>query len=249
VSLLVSIHDVTPALGAAVARLWSICAERDLLPALLVVPNWHGQCQLHLHPAFVGWLRERASQGAEIVLHGERHDEVGLPRRPADHWRAWGRTAREGEFLTLSEPQAYERIVRARRYLQDLGLEPVGFVPPAWLAREEGYRAVARAGLGFSEDDRWVRLFPAGQRIPAPVVRWSARSPARAWGSVAVAGGRWLLQRRSPVARVALHPQDLGHAATARAVPRTLDRWLSLHQPISYSELRRATGPATQASS
>jgi uncharacterized protein len=247
-SLLVSIHDVTPALEPPVRRLWTICAERGLRPALLVVPNWHGQCQLHLYPAFVGWLKQCAAQGAEIVLHGERHDEVGLPRRPTDHWRALGKTAREGEFLTLSEPQAYERIARAQRYLQELGLPPVGFVPPAWLAREEGYRAVARAGLEFSEDDRRVRLFPAGQRIAAPVVRWSARSPVRAWGSVAVARGRWLLQRSAPVARLALHPQDLDHPATARALPRALDRWLSLHRPISYAELRRSAIPSARAS-
>jgi uncharacterized protein len=246
--LLIAIHDVTPAMEPAVAQLWSICAERGLRPALLVVPNWHGQSQLHLHPGFVTWLRECASRGVELVLHGERHDEAGLPRRPSDHWRAWGRTAGEGEFLTLSEAQAYERIARARRYLRELGLETVGFVPPAWLAREDCYRAAARAGLEFSEDDRWVRLLPSGQRVHAPVVRWSARSPVRAWGSVAVARGRWLLQRRAPVARVALHPQDLGHPATARALPHTLDRWLSHHQPISYAELRQSTTPKARVS-
>jgi predicted deacetylase len=247
VTLLVSIHDVTPALAPAVVRLWSLCADRKLLPALLVVPNWHGDCQLHQHPEFIGWLRDRAAEGAEIVLHGERHDEVGLPRRAADYWRAWGRTAGEGEFLTLTEAQAYERIERGRRYLRHLGLDPVGFVPPAWLAREEGFLAVARAGLSFSEDQRWVRLFPTGDRVPAPVVRWSARSTARAWGSVAVAGGRWLLQRHAPVARLALHPQDLNHPATVRALPRALDKWLSLHQPISYSELRRTTEHQSRA--
>lgn len=246
-SLLISLHDVTPAFAPAVDRLWSLCAERRLRPALLVVPNWHGQWQLHLHPAFVGWLRDCASQGAEIILHGERHDEVGLPRRPGDRWRAWGRTAGEGEFLTLSEPQAYERIARGRRYLQDLGLNPRGFVPPAWLAREDGFRAVPRAGLEFSEDDRCIRLFPSAQRVHAPVVRWSSRSPVRAWGSVAVAGGRWLLQRRSAVARLALHPQDLDHHATARALPRALDQWLSLHRPISYAELRRSRTPTARA--
>jgi predicted deacetylase len=226
VSLLVSIHDVTPALADGVARLWEICSARGVRPALLVVPDWHGRWPLETHPAFVAWL------------HGERHDEVGLPRSLGDTLRAWGRTAREGEFLTLDEPAARERIARGRARLEALGLDPVGFVPPAWLAREAGHRAVGDTGLGFSEDARAILLFPSGRRLPSPVVRWSARSPVRAWGSVAVARARWTLQGGARLPRIALHPQDLGHPATAAALGPTLDRWLARHRPIPYTALR-----------
>jgi predicted deacetylase len=238
VSLLVSIHDVTPALAEGVERLWALCAARGVRPALLVVPDWHGVWPLESHPAFVAWLRARAADGAEIVLHGERHDEVGLPRGLGDELRAWGRTAREGEFLTLHEPAARERIARGGARLRALGLEPVGFVPPAWLARDEGHRAAGASGLGFSEDDGAIRLFPSGRRVAAPVVRWSARGPVRAWGSVAVARARWALQGGAPLARIALHPQDLAHRATAASLGPTLDRWLTRHRPIPYTALR-----------
>ncbi|MGH2754062.1 MAG: MBL fold metallo-hydrolase, partial [Actinomycetota bacterium] len=77
---------------------------------------------------------------------------------------------------------------RGRGSLRGLGLEPAGFVPPAWLAREDGHGAVRDAGLGFSEDERSIRLFPAGRRVASPAVRWSARTPVRAWGSVAAGG-------------------------------------------------------------
>jgi predicted deacetylase len=237
VSLLISIHDVTPALTEGVRRLWDLCAGRGLRPALLVVPDWHGQWPLEAHPDFVDWLRARAGEGAEIVLHGERHDEVGSARGLGDELRAWGRTAREGEFLTLGEAEAGARIRRGLARLRALGLEPVGFVPPAWLARPAGHRAAAGSGLGFSEDDRAIHLFPSGRRVAAPVVRWSARGPVRAWGSVAVARARWLLQGRAPLARIALHPQDLGHPATAASLGPTLDRWLARHRPIPYSAL------------
>ncbi|HUQ14634.1 MAG TPA: DUF2334 domain-containing protein [Gemmatimonadales bacterium] len=217
-SLLVSIHDVTPALEDGVRRLWDMCAERGLSPALLVVPDWQGEWPLERHPGFVKWLRERASGGAEIVLHGEQHSR--------------------GEFQALNRSAARERIDRGLGSLRALGLEPAGFVPPAWLAREEGHAAVRDAGLGFSEDDRSVRLFPAGRRVPSPAVRWSARTPVWAWGSVAVARGRWLVQRSARYPRVAFHPQDYAHPRTARDLPTTLDRWLSLHSPISYAALR-----------
>jgi predicted deacetylase len=238
VSLLVSIHDVTPALADGVRRLWVLCADRGIRPALLVVPDWHGHWPLEAHPAFVSWLRDRAAEGAEIVLHGERHDEVGLPRGLTDELRAWGRTAREGEFLTLDESAAGARIRRGLERLRGLGLEPVGFVPPAWLARDEGHRAAGVSGLGFSEDDRAIHLYPSGRRVPAPVVRWSARGAVRAWGSVAVARARWTLQSGAPVARIALHPQDLGHPATAQSLGPTLDRWLARHPAIAYTALR-----------
>jgi uncharacterized protein len=237
VILLVSIHDVSPARATAVARLWSICAERGVTPALLVVPNWHGEWPLESHPGFVEWVRARAADGAEIALHGERHDEVGLPRGFRDRWRAWGKTAGEAEFLTLDAGAARDRVFRGLERLRNLGFEPTGFVPPAWLAREVAYQAAAAAGLGFSEDDRSVRLLRLGLRIPSPVLRWSARSATRAWGSVAVARARSLLQRRARVPRIALHPGDLDHPATAQSLTRALDRCLTWHRPGRYAEL------------
>lgn len=236
-SLLVSIHDVSPAQADAVARLWTICADRQVTPALLVVPNWHGQWPLESHPGFVEWVRDRAAGGAEIVLHGDRHDEIGLPRSVGDRLRAWGKTAGEAEFMTLDLSAARERVDRGLARLRKLGLEPTGFVPPAWLAREAAYQAAALAGLGFSEDDHSVRLLASGCRLRSPVVRWSARTSARAWGSVAVARARSLLQRGVRVPRIALHPRDLDHPATARSLTRTLDDWLTSHRPGRYAEL------------
>jgi predicted deacetylase len=237
VSLVVSIHDVTPAYAPEVARLWSVCAARQVTPALLVVPNWHGRWPLHEHPEFVRWLRARVLDGADIVLHGERHDEAGLRRGLSDVLRAWGRTAAEGEFLTLDEMGALERIQRGVRVLRDFGLEPIGFVPPAWLARDGCDRAVCAAGLQFTEDERAIRLLPSGQRIESPVVRWSARSRARAVASVAVAAGRWRLQRRARLMRVALHPLDLSHPATANSLVHSLDRWVSSRRTTTYGVL------------
>ncbi|HEY7635252.1 MAG TPA: polysaccharide deacetylase family protein [Gemmatimonadales bacterium] len=241
-TLVVSIHDVTPAHAPDIAQLWHLCTARRVVPALLVVPNWHGCWPLHEHPEFVTWLLARAGEGAEIVLHGERHDEVGLRRGLRDALRAFGRTAAEGEFLTLDETGAKERIERGLKVLRDLGLQPIGFVPPAWLAREGCQRAVRSSGLRFTEDEHAVQLFPSGRRLRSPVVRWSGRSSPRAMASVAVAAGRWRLQRRAALVRVALHPQDLQHPATARSVVRSLDRWLSLRRTMSYGVLSASAG-------
>lgn len=236
-TLLLSIHDVTPALEAEVRALHALCARIGAEPALLVVPDWHGQWPLERHPGFVDWVAARAAAGAEIVLHGLRHDEVGLPRGWGDAVRAWGRTAREGEFLTLGAEAARERIARGRDRLHALGLLPIGFIPPAWLCREATHHAVGALGLRFSEDERGIRVHPSGRRLRAPALRWSARTATRARGSALVAEARWRLQRRTPVVRLALHPGDLRHRAVIRSIERALERWPADHPIVRYAEL------------
>jgi predicted deacetylase len=235
--LLVSIHDVSPAQAVGVAHLWELCRARGITPALLVVPNWHGNWPLERHPDFVDWVRERVLDGAEVALHGERHDEVGLPRGTRDRWVAWGKTAGEGEFLTLDASAANERLARGLALFHRLGLRPTGFVPPAWLARESTFRAAAAAGLAFSEDDHSIRLLQSGRQVASPVVRWSGRTALRAYASAGVARVRTAVQRRARYARIALHPGDLDHPATVRSLVQTLNRWVQENSPASYGDL------------
>lgn len=236
-TLLVTLHDVTPALADECRQLIALCRQRGIVPGLLVVPNWHGEAPLAEHLPFVAWLRTLQAAGAEIFLHGERHDEVGLRRSWRDELRALGRTAREGEFLTLRHAEARARIHRGLELFARLGLHPIGFVPPAWLARDEGFRAAADEGLAVSEDEVAIRLLAVNRRIPSPVVRWSARTSFRAHGSVIVARLRARLQADAPVVRVALHPADLRHPACAASIARELDWWIARRRPAGYATL------------
>jgi predicted deacetylase len=235
--VLVTIHDVAPPLMPKVERLWEICARRGVKPGLLVVPEWHGEWHIEKDQRCIDWVRARAEEGAELFLHGERHDEVGSPRGIADQVRAFGRTNREGEFLTLGLEQARARIDRGLARLRALAMNPIGFVPPAWLARPDTHSAVREAGLSVSEDDRTVYAFRVGRVIESPVVRWSSRGTLRAYGSLLQAQLRWMLQRGNGVVRIALHPADLDHPATAASVERTLDRWVSAFGSSNYSSL------------
>ena len=235
--LVVSIHDVTPALDAPVRALWQLCRNNGVTPALLVVPDWHGAWPIEHHPFFMDWLRARAHDGAEIVLHGERHDEVGLPRSLRDTMRAIGRTAREGEFLTLGRHHARERIRRGIARLADQQLTAVGFIPPAWLARASTHDVVREVGLSFSEDAGAIHLHRRHRQLPAPALRWSGRTMVRAWGSRAVASGRWRLWQRAPLLRLALHPQDLAHPVTAASLKHELERWVRARTVVSYAQL------------
>lgn len=248
--LLVSIHDVTPALDDGVRHLWALCRAAALTPALLVVPDWHGAWPIEKHAAFMSWVRARVDDGAEIVLHGERHDESGSPRTWRDTLRAVGRTAHEGEFLTLDADAARARIERGLQRLADHGLSAAGFIPPAWLARESTHTVVRELGLGFSEDAGSVRVNPpqgertrqAPRRLAAPALRWSGRTTMRAWGSVAMAEVRWRRLQHAPLLRLALHPQDLQHAVTARSVAQDIARWGHARPAIRYDALHGVAG-------
>ncbi len=233
--LLITIHDVTPANSARVEALWRMCESRGVVPGLLVVPDWHGEVAMESDAAWCVWVRARAAAGSEIFLHGERHDEVGLPRTLSDEMRAFGKTNKEGEFLTLDYAAARARIDRGIARLRAMGLEPVGFVPPAWLARPATHVAVHDAGLSVSEDDGAV--YVRGRALPSPVVRWSGRGAVRAYGSVLFERLRWWFQRGEAVMRIALHPGDLAHPATAASLERGLDAWLSARGQTFYRAL------------
>ena len=154
-TLLVSIHDVAPPHEQAVRTLWAMCRDCGVSPALLVVPDWHGEAPLERHPGFVEWIRGAVAQGAEVALHGERHDEFGRSRSLHDALRAAGRTDGEGECLAMSADELHALVVRGVARLRALDLEPSGFVPPAWLMRpgattprNPGYRSFADGRTG-----------------------------------------------------------------------------------------------------
>ncbi|PYO80574.1 MAG: hypothetical protein DMD67_00200 [Gemmatimonadetes bacterium] len=237
--LLVAVHDVTPAHARRLEVLYHLLDELGVRRyALLVVPNWHGSWPLVEYPDFVAQLRERAANGAEILLHGWRHDEVGLPRSLAHRLRTFGRTDREGEFASLTPVEAAARIARGLAALRGAGLEPLGFVPPAWLAGPTLPRVVREEGLTFTEDAHAVvALNGQGQRIAAPATCWSTRRSWRAAGSVVVASLRLRLERARPLVRVALHPPDADVPAVLASCRRTLVALLERRRLTTYREL------------
>jgi predicted deacetylase len=236
--LLVSVHDVTPAHERSLEVLYRLLAEVGVRRyALLVVPNWHGAWPLAEFAAFTAGLRERVAAGAEIVLHGMRHDEVGQRRTLAHRARTFGRTDREGEFASLGASEAAARIDRGVAVLRAAGLEPLGFVPPAWLAGPELDPVVRDAGLGFTEDTQGVTALAHGQRIRAPATCWSTRRAWRRTGSVVVAALRLRLEHTRPLVRVAFHPPDALWPGTLTSCRRTLEALVERRAVITYREL------------
>jgi predicted deacetylase len=230
--LLVALHDVTPVHEPRIAKAFALLEEFGVSEvALFVVPRWHGTADLPDHPDFVARLRARQEAGAEVFLHGLRHDEAESERTPMQHLRAFGRTDREAEFLSLTPAEADRRIGEGLAMFEELGLDPVGFVPPAWF-HGAGLDTVLH-GRGFSvSEDAWSVIRVAdGQRIRAPAVQWSARARYRAIASVTIAAIRLPLEQPRSLLRLAIHPPDL-------EVPMVTD---SLRRALEYLLARRTT--------
>ncbi len=249
-SLLVSLHDVTPAHAGAIERVYALLKEFGVARyALFVVPNWHGAWPLREHPDFVTRVRERAGRGCEIMLHGLRHDEVGARRSMGEDLRALGRTAREAEFLALDEAAAGERVRQGLASLREAGLQPAGFVPPAWLYRP-GLRTVLRSqGVAVMEDAWWVYHLASGRRVRAPCVQWSTRKAYRAAAGVVINAVRVPLERGRRLLRLAIHPPDVDHPAVGRSLRRTLERLLATRTPVTYAAVVGALAPSPVPSS
>ena len=139
--------------------------------------------------------------------------------------------------MSLDRGEARRRIQRGLAVFRRAGIAPVGFVAPAWLWQDHTRSVAGSLGLPISEDEHAIYLHQRGTRLDSPVIRWSARTTARAATSAIVARAMTWLHQKHWLVRIALHPTDLWRAATADSAMETIDWWRARRHPWSYSAL------------
>jgi predicted deacetylase len=235
----VALHDVEPATfeRCALIRDWLDDHGVDRV-TLLVIPARDLHPVGERSPEMTSWLAERRRAGDSIAQHGFQHERTrrcgalpgSLLTTPA---------RRTGEFVGLDKAETQRAVNAGWRLLKLAGIEPDGFVAPAYVYTPE-LRGVLPSRFRW-----WAGLLgvhsraqPAGEpraRLLSPV--WSmggegalqrALSPAliRAGGMF---GGRTL--------RVDLHPADLQHPRQMLALDHVLDRAGRRRKAITYDEL------------
>jgi predicted deacetylase len=228
----VTLHDVSPVFAEAVEAALGLCARFGAKPALLVVPNYHGNCPLAAHPNFAARLRELADSGHEIYLHGLVHQARTGPRdaardgRPGPLRRLFAQrivSAGEAEFSDLGRAEAAERLDEGIRMLARAGLTPEGFVPPAWSMPSWVRKLLAERGFRHTEDHLRVYDPVLGTSRPTVLINWATRSRARLWSTVAFGRLAWRVAPRMPL-RIAVHPHDLGHPRVRHEIALLLGR-------------------------
>lgn len=237
---LLAVHDVTPAHRASLERIYRLLQELRLTRyALLVVPDWHGQWPLDRHAAFVDDLLQRQAAGAEIFLHGYRHDEAGFRRTWRQRLDVAGRTAASAEFYVAPPEEGARRLDQGLGLFSRLGLQPVGFIPPAWLHGPGLADQLRQRNLAITEGFWVVVNVLSGRRVFAPALSWST---ARLWRShltARIAALRGGVEWAQGAVRVAIHPPDIEVPVVARSLGGTLAYLNARRVAITY---RQAAG-------
>ncbi|WP_433885218.1 DUF2334 domain-containing protein [Pseudomonas vranovensis] len=226
-SLLLVLHDVAP-------ETWpdyqpfveAIDALGNIPMTWLVVPDFHKRNALEQAPGFRLMLDRRLQRGDEMALHGYFHaDDSPPPRSPRDYFMrriyTW-----EGEFYSLDQAQAQQRLEAGIDLFRRYDWPLAGFVAPAWLMSDGTRQALRQLPLRYTSDPQHIFQLPDFSPIAAPGLVWSARSRWRRGLSKVLCDVREARLRQAPVIRLGLHPVDMRHGFSRRYWLQTVQRLL-----------------------
>ncbi|WP_168220978.1 DUF2334 domain-containing protein [Actinomadura sp. WMMA1423] len=231
----VSVHDVAPSTADATARWIADLDARGVPATLLLIPGaFAGGPALPDDPELVGFLHGAADRGHELALHGYLHEGVpGGPRWRRGVNQALARGA--GEFWTLTEQQAHQRLRAGLEALAGAGIGVAGFTPPGWLASGGTRRALAALGFAYWTSHLAVHCLPGGpvRRMPALSHR-PGGTGERAGARLMIDAARAFSRLRTPF-RIALHPSDLARPGLRGAALTAVDAALAAGgRPMTY---------------
>ncbi|HEX4483619.1 MAG TPA: DUF2334 domain-containing protein [Solirubrobacteraceae bacterium] len=239
--LAVALHDIEPATfeRCALIRDWLDDHGVDRV-TLLVIPARDLHPLGERSPEMTSWLGERRRAGDSIAQHGFQHERSrrsGLSPQTL----LCSPTRRAGEFVGLGVEETRRAVNAGWRLLKLAGIEPDGFVAPAY-AYTPALRSVLPrrfrwwAGLlglhsraAGAEHDRRLLSPALGMSTSGPLQR--AFSPALIRAGE-IFGGRTL--------RLDLHPADLQHPRHMLALEWVLARAGHKREAITYDELLAA---------
>lgn len=232
------LHDVSPASWPTYQDFIRAVDAKGRIPlTLLVVPDFHHLYSLDRFPGFRRAIDQRIALGDEVVLHGYYHqDDSALRPDPVNLFMRRIYT-HEGEFYSLDELQATQRLQSGLALFKAYDWPVAGFVAPAWLMSPGARAALRRSSLRYTSDLKGLIRLPDWQRLTdTPTLVWSARS---AWRRVA---SRYWNQLRlaqclsGPYIRLGLHPNDMAHQAAVHFWLNTLETLLPTHTPLTKAQ-------------
>ncbi len=236
-TIAVALHDVEPATfeRCALIRDWLDDHGVDRV-TLLVIPARDLHPVGERSPEMTSWLAERRRAGDSIAQHGFQHERT---RRGGAGSLLMKPARRTGEFVGLDEAETQRAVNAGWRLLKLAGIEPDGFVAPAYAYTPE-LRSVLPHRFRWWAGALGVhrRAQPAGEqrtRLLSPV--WgmgSAGALQRALSPALIRAGGMLGGR---TLRVDLHPADLQHPRQMLALDHVLDRAGRRRKAITYDEL------------
>jgi predicted deacetylase len=245
-TIAVALHDIEPATfeRCALMRDWLDDHGVDRV-TLLVVPARDLHPLGERSPEMARWLSERRRRGDSIAQHGFQHARL---RRPAWQQRVTAPATghqRAAEFVGLDDEETRRAVEAGWRVLKLAGVEPDGFVAPAY-AYTRALRSTLTAPGTLSVRFRWwaglLRLHRAltgqgagSRQLLAPA--WDLGSEGRLRRALAPSLIRAGSLLQGDTLRLDLHPADLERPRHMLALERVLSRAGGRRMAITYDEL------------
>jgi predicted deacetylase len=228
-AIAVAVHDVEPATFERCALIRDWLDDHGIeRVTLLVIPAPDLHPFHDRRPDMVEWLSDCTARGDAIAQHGFQH------RRPASAPR---RSNPAAEFVGLDADETRRAVEAGRRVLRLAGVQPRGFVAPAY-----AYTDALRETLAASFD-WWASLVHVYAANGGPAR--TTLAPALTLGtssSVKRLTSPWLVRAGAlgagKLLRLDLHPADLDHPRHMGAVEGVLKRARRhVRQAVTYDDL------------
>ncbi len=234
----VALHDIEPATFERCALIRDWLEDHGVnRVTLLVIPARDLHPLGERCPEMVGWLNERRMAGDAIAQHGFQHEQLrrGPLTRPS---LTSARGSRSAEFVGLDDEETRRAVDAGWRVLKLAGVEPDGFVAPAYAYTPALRRALPRrfrwwasllhlhrtAALGAGERNQW--LAPAWGMGTDSRMRRVLSPPLIRTGSLLCAD----------TLRIDLHPADLQHPRHMLAIEWVMGRSSRRREAITFED-------------
>jgi predicted deacetylase len=234
-TIAVALHGIEPATfeRCAVIRDWLDDHGVDRL-TLLVIPARDLHPVGERSPEMVEWLLERQRAGDSIAQHGFQHVRAGTCG-PARRMLARAHGQRDGEFVGLDDEETRRAVHAGWRLLKLAGIEPDGFVAPAY-----AYTPALREALSL-RFSWWAGLLRVHRTQPqhagslAPAWSLAGKGPLRRMISPSLVRAGSLLPMST--LRLDLQPADLQVPRHIMALEWVLARSRTRRTAVTYREL------------
>ncbi len=254
-TIAVALHDIEPATFArcALIRDWLDDHGVDRV-TLLVIPARDLHPVGERSPEMVEWLLERRAMGDSIAQHGFQHERLQAPgwqRRVLSPARGV-RSMRTAEFVGLNGRDTRRAVEAGWRLLKLAGIEPDGFVAPAYAYTPALRRTLSERYLWWASlfnlhgaiGSRATAAEPQTHQVTPDGYRWRRLAPAcgmnvetrlgRVLSPPLVRAGATLA---ASTLRLDLHPRDLEHPRQIHALEWSLRHAARKRRAVTYDEL------------
>jgi predicted deacetylase len=244
-TLLVSIHDAAPHHLQRLQLAEQLLMELGIAKAaVLFIPDYHGHGPSSNDGEFVVWCNKERQINFSWFLHGYSHlEERSDKKQSVPGLSRWLKrqflTDNEAEFLALDCLESHFRLEKAKDIFSKVlpGVNPAGFIAPAWLFNKGLFSVLAEMELALTESHKGIYHIEKKKEYICPVISWATRTLFYEYGSRLINPFLLHFWRNRVCLRIALHPMDFDYPKTVKNIRHVLLSALRDRTVVSYNSI------------